>query len=102
MSEQDLTQRLEQQIKSSKAWSKALFSIILVNIAVILGGVWWASNIDSRVSSIEKDEIEIMDSMIDKTSWKYNDYFTRYLWAERWGQTLPEPLHPTRSGSPNL
>jgi len=102
MTEQQLRQELQSALKSVKRINKAVISIMIVNIVVILGAVWWAASIDQRVTHIEKDEAEIKEAMVDRTSWKYNDYFTRYLWAERWNQSLPEPPYNIRGAAPNL
>ena len=92
----------EKELKSLRNLLKGVITALIVNIIVIIGGVWWASAIDQRVSHIESEEIEIKENMIDENVWKYNDYFTRYLWAERWNQTLPEPPYNTRGAAPNL
>jgi len=93
---------IESALKKVNGVYKVLITVILANIIVLIGVVWWASNIDSRVTHIEQDEVEIKKNMISPTDWKYNDYFTRYLWAERWQQTLPNPPYNTRGVAPNL
>ena len=98
----------EQELKSVKKLLRALWLMIAANIIVIIGVVWWASAIDYRVGQNEKCQEEINATlekrveMIDETSWKYNDYFTRYLWAERWNQTLPDPPYNTRGPGPKI
>ena len=98
----------EQELKSVKKLLRALWLMIAANIIVIIGVVWWASAIDYRVGQNEKDQerinttLEKRIEMIDETSWKYNDYFTRYLWAERWNQTLPDPPYNTRGPGPKI
>ena len=92
----------ESEVKTLK-WLLRTVVIALITNAIVVGyGIWWASDINTRVSHLEEDETEIIENMIDPMAWKYNDYFTRYLWAERWNQTLPNPPYNTRGGVPNL
>jgi Mg2+/citrate symporter len=99
MSDTDI-KRIELALKKVNNVYKLLITIMIANIIVLFGVAWWASSIDARVTHLEKDEAEIIENMIDPMVWKYNDYFTRYLWAERWGQPLPE--QPIRGIAPNL
>ena len=94
----------EQEIKSFRKLFVTVVIALATNIIVIFGVVWWASSIDLRVTKIEKDEVMIKETMIPTTSWTYNDYFTRYLWAERWGQPLPNSPNTSRGQgiAPNL
>ena len=91
----------DKEYKSLKWILRTVIGALIANIAIILTAVWFMSDINRRVTTLEKDEIEIKESMIDETDWKYNDYFTRYLWAERWGQEKPKPPYSSR-GVPNL
>ena len=107
MSEQDV-KAIEAALKKVNNVYKIMITVMITNILVIIGVVWWASAIDYRVGQNEKDQERINTAMekrvelIDETSWKYNDYFTRYLWAERWQQTLPEPPYNTRGPGPKI
>ena len=92
----------EKEFKTLKWLFRTVIAALIANIGIIVAAVWFMSAINQRVTTIEKDEIEIKQNMINETDWIYNDYFTRYLWAERWSQPLPEPPYNTRGIAPNL
>ena len=90
------------ELKSFKKLVRAIWTSVLVNIILILSAVFYLGTLENRVSHLEKDEAQIIENMINKETWKYNDYFTRYLWAERWEQPLPEPPYNIRGKAPNM
>ena len=92
----------DSEVRSLRRLLKTVVVALIANIMVIFGAIWWAASVDGRVSHLETDEIEIKENMIDPMEWKYNDYFTRYLWAERWDQPLPNQPYNTRGASTNL
>ena len=92
----------EHELKTIKRLIRSIWTSVIVNAILIFSAVWYLSALEQRVSHLEKDEATIIDNMINKETWKYNDYFTRYLWAERWEQTLPQPPYNTRGVAPNL
>ena len=97
MSETEI-KSVESALKKVNNVYKIMITVMIANIVVIIGSVWWASDINTRVSHIETDEVEIKAKMIDQTDWKYNDYRTTYMWAERWGWELPPSPFNTRGG----
>ena len=88
----------DRELKSLKGLIRAVWGFVIVNVILIPSSVWYLGSLEERVTHIEREGDAIRSEMIDETSWKYNDYFTRYLWAERWQQPLPEPPYNTRGG----
>lgn len=82
-------------------WLVGIFFSILLSVGA---SALYIGSLEQRVSHLEGDEVEIKANMIDIRDWKYNNYFTLYLWAERFGQPLPKPPTTTRGKSiaPNI
>ena len=106
MGETDV-KKIERVLKKVNTAYKTLTTVILANIIVMLGVVWWASNIDTRVDSVEKkcnkNEVALKDKVdYEGMPWQYNEYHTNYMWAIMWGQEPPDPPYNTRGVAPNL
>jgi len=90
------------EYKRLKFTLRAVWIALAGNIVVIFGAIWFMASQHKDIQQ-NRDKIrDLQENCIDQTSWKYNDYFTRYLWAERWGQDLPDPPYNTRGVAPNL
>ena len=92
----------DHELKSVKRLVRAIWTSVLVNIALLLSAVFYLGVMEGRVSHLESEQDQIIKNEINQESWKYNDYFTRYLWAERWNQALPSPPYNTRGVAPNI
>ena len=92
----------DQELKTIKRLTRAVWTCVVVLILAVPSFAFYLGTVEHRISTIEREEAEIKEAMINPVSWKYNDYFTRYLWAERWNQSLPEPPYNIRGAAPNL
>lgn len=98
----------ENEFKQLKSVLRIVWIALGTNIVVILGAVWFISamheNVKANARAIERIQTECVEEAVKRSDmdWRYNDYFTRYLWAERWNQALPDPPYNMRGVAPNL
>ena len=92
----------DREFKQLKTTLRLVWVALGTNVIAIIGAVWFLSGMSSDITHNKEEIKTLKETCIDQTSWKYNDYFTRYLWAERWSQTLPDPPYNTRGVAPNL
>ena len=91
-----------EEYKRLKFTLRTVWVALAANVMVIFGAVWFMSAEHKDIQRNREDIIEMKESCINEIEWKYNDYFTRYLWAERWNQPLPDPPYKTRGAVPNI
>lgn len=95
------------QVKKLNSTLKIFWTLIAANIVTIFFAVWFISDMNRRVTTLEKNQIEIRELVKDKVgcddmAYVYNNYYTTYMWAVMWGLDLPEPPYNIRGKVPNL
>ena len=89
--------------KLSLKWLlRAVWMVFIALVAIIVVGIYNYGRQEERLTAVENAVQDLQENCIDETTWRYNDYFTRYLWAERWSQSLPNPPYNERGVAPNL